>query len=50
MPQKLQQLPKVPTVIAIAILVLILASVAAMFAWDASRADTIANDVPGCGS
>ncbi len=45
MPQKLQQLPKVPTLIAIAILVLVLASVAAMFAWDASRADTIANDV-----
>ncbi len=37
--------PKLPTLIAIAIVVLVGAGLTAMFAWDSSRADTIANDV-----
>ena len=39
--------PKLPTLIAIAIAIVVLAGggLAAMFAWDSSRADTIANDV-----
>ena len=37
--------PKLPTLIAIAIVVLVGAGLTSTFAWDSSRADTIANDV-----
>jgi lipoprotein-anchoring transpeptidase ErfK/SrfK len=37
--------PKLPTLIAIAVVVLIAGAVGAMFAWDASRDGAIANDV-----